>query len=96
MASFVSLSWFLTNVSLFAADAVFHTTFKTKEGVVTLGGNANSEAEKDLATKITREIFGVKKVVNTMTVGDKVSPTAPAAPKGLKGFKVIKNDPAGP
>lgn len=73
MTSFVSLFLFLTNLSLWAGDAVFHTTSETKEGVVTLGGKAKNAAEKDLATKLVGEVLGVKKVVNNMTVDDNSS-----------------------
>lgn len=44
------------------------TTVKTKDGVVTLGGKAANAAEKDLATKFVSDVYGVKMVVNTMTV----------------------------
>lgn len=41
---------------------------ETKEGVVTLGGKAGGEAEKDRATKLVSDVHGVKTVVNNMTV----------------------------
>ncbi|MFH1156866.1 MAG: BON domain-containing protein [Pseudomonadota bacterium] len=44
------------------------TTVETKNGVVTLGGNVKSGAEKDLATKIVNDVHGVKSVINTMTI----------------------------
>ena len=40
----------------------------TDKGVVTLGGKAKNEAEKDLATKLVSDINGVKSVNNLMTV----------------------------
>jgi osmotically-inducible protein OsmY len=40
----------------------------TRDGVVTLSGEAANQAQKDLASKITRDIDGVKSVSNTMTV----------------------------
>jgi hyperosmotically inducible periplasmic protein len=36
--------------------------------VVTLSGQAASQAEKDLVSKLTRDINGVKSVNNNMTV----------------------------
>lgn len=46
-----------------------NTTVQTDNGVVRLGGKASSAAEKDLTNKIVRDVHGVKKVVNKMTVG---------------------------
>ncbi|MBF0204614.1 MAG: BON domain-containing protein [Desulfamplus sp.] len=43
-------------------------TVETKEGVVSLGGNANNAAEKDLITKLATDVNGVKDVVNNMEV----------------------------
>jgi hyperosmotically inducible periplasmic protein len=40
----------------------------TENGVVTLSGEAENQAQKDLASKIARDIDGVKGVNNTMTV----------------------------
>lgn len=45
-----------------------NTTVKTKDGMVTLGGMAKNEAEKDLATKLVSDARGVKGVTNNMTV----------------------------
>jgi osmotically-inducible protein OsmY len=44
------------------------TKVATKDGVVTLHGEANNGAEKDLVTKLTEDINGVKHVNNRMTV----------------------------
>ena len=44
------------------------TTVKTKDGVVTLGGKAGNKAEKALATKLVRDVHGVKSVTNLMTI----------------------------
>ncbi len=41
----------------------------TKKGVVTVGGRAASAAEKDLVTKLIRDVNGVKNVKNRMTIG---------------------------
>lgn len=46
----------------------FKTHVHTEKGVVTLTGSAKTSAEKELVTKLVRDIKGVKKVVNDMTV----------------------------
>jgi osmotically-inducible protein OsmY len=50
------------------STSVLNTTVETKDGVVTLGGKARNAAEKDLAAKIVSDVWGVKKVINNMTV----------------------------
>ena len=45
-----------------------NTKVATKEGVVMLTGKAKNAAEKDLATKFVSDVYGVKMVVNNMTV----------------------------
>ncbi len=50
------------------------TNVDTKNGVVTLRGEAENEAQKDLATEYASAIEGVKRVNNMMTVkGEKSS-----------------------
>jgi len=44
------------------------TKVETKDGVVTLQGKAKNAAEKELATKVAKDINGVKSVKNLMTV----------------------------
>jgi len=44
------------------------TKVKTKNGVVTVSGNARNAAEKDLVTKFAGDVNGVKIVKNRMTV----------------------------
>ena len=44
------------------------TKVVTKDGVVTLHGEAKNGAERDLVTKLTEDIEGVKHVNNRMTV----------------------------
>jgi len=48
------------------STSAMNTTVSTKDGVVTLGGKAKNGAEKDLATKIIRDVHGVKSVINVM------------------------------
>jgi osmotically-inducible protein OsmY len=50
------------------STSAIHTTVNTKDGVVTLGGKARNAAEKELATKFVSDSYGVKMVVNNMTV----------------------------
>jgi osmotically-inducible protein OsmY len=45
-----------------------NTKVETNEGVVTLSGKARNAAEKDLAGKLVTDIYGVKSVVNNMTI----------------------------
>lgn len=49
-------------------NSAIKTTIKTQDGVVTLTGVADSEAEKALTTKLVSEIQGVNNVNNEMTV----------------------------
>jgi hyperosmotically inducible protein len=46
----------------------FDTKVSTTAGVVTLTGTAKNQAEIDLATKRVNDIYGVKSVVNKMTI----------------------------
>jgi osmotically-inducible protein OsmY len=39
-----------------------------KDGVVTLGGNLESQGQKDKATRITKKVKGVKKVINNIEI----------------------------
>ncbi|GFM36568.1 hypothetical protein DSM19430T_12520 [Desulfovibrio psychrotolerans] len=50
------------------STSALNTTVSTKGGVVTLGGEAKSDSEKFLATKLANDVHGVKQVVNNMTV----------------------------
>jgi hyperosmotically inducible protein len=50
------------------STGVLRTKVETTNGVVTLGGQARNDAEKDLVTKLVTDINGVKSVVNNMTV----------------------------
>jgi osmotically-inducible protein OsmY len=51
------------------STSALNTTVTTKNGVVTLSGKASNAAEKDLATKFTKDVNGVKSVKNQMTIG---------------------------
>ncbi len=41
---------------------------EVKDGVVTLGGNLESQGQKDKATRIAKKVKGVKKVINNIEV----------------------------
>jgi len=45
-----------------------YTTVATRRGVVTVEGRAKNAAEKDLVTKVVKDVNGVKKVKNLMTI----------------------------
>ena len=44
------------------------TEVNTKDGIVTLQGEATSQAQKDLTTEYAKDVEGVKDVKNEMTV----------------------------
>ena len=59
------------------------TTVYTKDGVVTLQGEASSLAQKELTTEYARDIDNVKEVKNEMTIAK-----TPATPKETMGDKI--------
>lgn len=50
-----------------------NTQVATKDGVVTLAGQARNGAEKDLVSKLATNIRGVKSVLNNMTINASLS-----------------------
>lgn len=46
------------------------TKVSAKDGIVTLQGDATSDAQKELTTEYARDVEGVKDVINEMTVSD--------------------------
>jgi hyperosmotically inducible protein len=50
-----------------------NTRVETNAGVVTLSGKARNAAEKDLAAKLVTDLYGVKSVVNNMTIDESMS-----------------------
>jgi hyperosmotically inducible protein len=54
---------------LHRSTSAIKTTVATKRGAVTVGGKAANAAEKDLVTKLIKDINGVKSVKNRMTIG---------------------------
>ena len=64
-------AWISTKVKttlLFHRSVSAVTEVDTKDGIVTLQGEANSQAQKDLTTEYAKDIEGVKGVNNVMTV----------------------------
>lgn len=59
------------------------TDVNVKDGIVTLTGEASSEAQKELSTEYARDIDNVKEVKNEMTVAN-----APATPVETTGEKI--------
>ena len=50
------------------STSALNTSVTTKKGVVTLGGKASNAAEAELATKLAKDIDGVKDVINRMVI----------------------------
>ena len=50
------------------STSALNTKVETKRGVVTLYGKASNAAELDLATKLAKDVYGVKSVINRMTI----------------------------
>lgn len=66
-------AWLMTKIKatlLFHSDVSTLTEVSAKNGVVTLRGNADNQAEKELTAEYTKDIEGVLEVKNEMTVAD--------------------------
>lgn len=50
------------------STSAIKTKVKTRDGVVTVTGEAQNQAEKDLVTKLVNDVNGVKSVVNNMVI----------------------------
>ena len=64
-------AWLTTKVKtmlLFHRNVSAMTEVNTKDGIVTLQGEATSQAQKDLTTEYAKDVEGVKDVNNEMTV----------------------------
>jgi hyperosmotically inducible periplasmic protein len=64
-------AWLTTKVKttlLFHRSVSSMTEVDTKDGIVTLQGEATSQAQKDLTTEYAKDVEGVKDVKNEMTV----------------------------
>ena len=80
-------AWITTKVK---TTLLFHrnvsatgTTVYTKDGVVTIQGEASSAAQKELTTEYAQDIDNVKSVNNEMTIAK-----TPAAPNQTMGDKI--------
>ncbi len=56
-----------------------NTEVFVRDGVVTIRGQAENNAQKELATEYARDVEGVKNVINEMTVAGIASPSQPSA-----------------
>ena len=64
-------AWITTKVKtmlLFHRNVSALTEVNSKDGIVTLQGDANSQAQKDLTTEYAKDVEGVKDVKNEMTM----------------------------
>ena len=52
------------------STSALHTKVSTSQEVVTVSGKAKNAAEKDLVTKYALDAYGVKRVVNNMTIAE--------------------------
>jgi hyperosmotically inducible protein len=69
------------NHSPLSSEREHHDEVNTKEGIVTLHGDAASQAEKDLTTEYVKDVEGVKDVNNEMTVTKTAKKTRTAGEK---------------
>lgn len=53
------------------STSALHTGIKTHEGAVTVSGIASNDAEKNLVTKLIRDINGVVSVTNNMSISQR-------------------------
>jgi osmotically-inducible protein OsmY len=66
-----SNAWLTTKVKttlLFHRSVSVGTNVQVKDGIVTLRGDADNQAQKDLTTEYVKDVEGVKDVTNDMTV----------------------------
>ena len=69
-------AWLIAKVKttlLFYGNVSVLTEVSAKDGIVTLRGNADNQAEKDLTTEYAKDIEGVKDVNNEMIVTGKIN-----------------------
>jgi osmotically-inducible protein OsmY len=69
---------------LFHRSVSAMTEVSTKDGIVTLKGDATSQAQKDLTTELAKDVEGVKEVQNEMTL----AATAPGSSGETTGEKM--------
>lgn len=84
-------AWLLTKVKttlLFHRSVSAGTTVDVKNGIVTLRGDAASQAEKDLTTEYAKDVDGVKDVKNEMVVSTPAKKTQPAKKSQTAGDQI--------
>jgi len=67
-------AWLVAKIKttlLFYRNVSTTTKVDAKDGIVTLHGDAASQAQKDLTTEYVKDVDGVKNVINEMTVNNK-------------------------
>jgi len=78
------IGWKVKSALLFHRNvSATGTTVYVKDGVVTLQGEASSQAEKELTTEYARDVDNVKEVNNNMTIAQ-----APATPDATISDKI--------
>jgi hyperosmotically inducible protein len=78
------IGWKVKSALLFHRNvSASGTTVYVKEGIVTLQGEANSEAQRELTAEYAKDVDNVKEVKNEMTIAK-----APAIPKETMGEKI--------
>lgn len=63
--------------------SAINTDVDVKAGIVTLRGEASSQAQKDLTTEYAKNVEGVKDVTNNMTVGKSSNPEKETVGEGI-------------
>ena len=87
-------AWLTTKVKttlLFHRHVSAMTKVDTKDGIVTLQGEAPNLAQKDLTTEYAKDIEGVKDVKNEMTVAKSADATRTEYAKDVKEAKDAKD-----
>ena len=69
-------------------------TVQASNGIVTLTGFVENDAQREAAARQAASVEGVKEVVNNLQVGDTVSATPPAAEPKVAGTKLAGSVPS--
>lgn len=77
-----------TNLMFHRHVSVNQTEVATTNGVVTLKGPAETEAQKELTTEYAKDVDGVKEVKNEMIVGKTPTAKTEARPQPTQGEKI--------
>jgi len=60
-----------SSLAVHSSTSAVHTNVTTRDGIVTVTGEARNGAEKDLVTKLAENIDGVRGVHNDITIADR-------------------------